>query len=200
MSAPELRFTAIEVAGHTFEALDMDRGVAAERIIDEMRSGVAVYYDRRWKLTDAFCAFLLGRPELVRDRVVLVVGAGVGLEAVVVGRIAEHVVINDLAPVSLELAGAQLRRNGVNDFGVQPGGLEECALIGIDTIVACFVVYDDATRDAMSSLLERAADRGVPVLLANEDVGGYFSEVLEGARAPVEDVVRLERGRIVRVG
>jgi predicted nicotinamide N-methyase len=200
MSAPELRFAPVEVSGHTFEALDMDRGAAAERIVEEMRSGVAVYYDRRWKLTGTFCEFLLRSPELVRDRAVLVVGAGVGLEAVVVGRIASRVVINDLAPASLELATAQLTRNGVDSFGVQRGSFQDCDLTGIDLIVACFGVDDEATRDAMSSLLARAVGRGVPLLLANEDVGGYFGEVLEAAPVPVEDLVRLERGRIVRVG
>lgn len=200
MTAPKLRFTSVELEGHTFEALDLDHKGAADRIMDEMRSGVAVFYDTRWGLTNTFCGFLLRYPELVRGRTVLVAGAGVGLEAVVIGRIADRVVINDLAPASLELAAEQLIRNGVAGFDVQHGGFQQCDLTGIDLVVACFVIYDQRTRDAMSELLGRAADQGVPVLLANENVGGYFGEVMEACRVPVEDLVQLERGRIVRVG
>lgn len=200
MTARKLRFAPVELAGQTFEALDLDHAGAADRIIEEMRSGVAVYYDTRWQLTGTFCEFLLEHPDLVRGRTVLVAGAGVGLEAVVIGRLAERVVINDMAPASLELAAEQLTRNGVTGFGVQHGGFQQCDLTGIDLVVACFVVYDEGTRDAMSELLERAAAQRIPTLLANEDVGGWFGQVMGACRAPVEDLVQLDRGRIVRVG
>lgn len=193
------RYTTVDFAGHTFEALDFDHEAVVRRITEEMRAGVAVYYDRRWKLTDAFCRFLLDRPELLRGRTVLAVGAGAGLESVVIGRIADRVIINDLAPASLELATEQLERNGIEGFEVRLGLLQESDLAGVDLVVGCFVVYDESTRDAMAELLERADSRDVPVILANEDVGSFFREVLEGARRPVEDLAELGRGRFVRI-
>ena len=193
------RYTTVDFGGHTFEALDFDHKAVVRRITEEMRAGVAVYYDRRWKLTDVFCRFLLDRPELLRGRTVLAVGAGAGLETVVIGRIADRVIINDLAPASLELATEQLERNGIEGFEVRLGLLQESNLAGVDLVVGCFVVYDEATRDAMAELIERAASRGVPVILANEDVGSFFREVLEGATQPVEDLAELDRGRFVRI-
>jgi predicted nicotinamide N-methyase len=193
------RFSTVDLGGQTFEALDFDHEAVVRRITDEMRAGVAVYYDRRWKLTDVFCRFLLDRRELLRGRTVLAVGAGAGLESVVIGRIADRVIINDLAPASLELAAEQLERNGVEGFEVRLGLLQESDLSGVDLVIGCFVVYNEATRDAMAELLERAASLDVPVILANENVGSFFREVLEGARRPVEDLAALDRGRFVRI-
>lgn len=190
----------LEVGGRTFQALDLDHPRVQGRITEEVRAGVPVYYDRRWALTGTFCRLLVERPELVAGGRILVAGAGVGLEAVVVGTLADRVVVNDLAPVSLELAAEQLRANGVEGFEVDEGPFQDAELAGVDGVVACFVVYDRATREAMTTLLERAAARGVPALLANEDIGGHFRAVLEDAPAPVAELAELEKGRIVRVG
>ena len=187
MSDP--RFVPVEVGGHTFRALDLDHEAVSGRVRDEMRAGVDVYYDRRWALTRAFCRFLLDRPELVRGRTVLAAGAGVGLEAVVLASLARRVILNDRAPVSLELAAEQLRANGIRDFGVEEGLFQEAALEDVELVVACFVVYDEETRDAMVRLLER-----------NEDIEGRFAEVLERVGGPVAELAAPGDGRIVRVG
>ncbi len=194
------RFTDVVLAGRAFRALDFDHEAVSARVREEMRAGIDVYWDRRWGLTRAFCRFVLERPELVRGRGVLAAGAGAGLEAVALGVLARHVVVNDLAPVSLELAAEQLRANGVEAFEIHHGPMEEVPLEGIDLVVACFVVYDEPTRDAVAALLERAAERRIPALLANEDIEGFFDEVLAEARRPVEVLARPGDGRIVRVG
>jgi len=194
------RFVSVDFGDCTFEALNFDHDAVVSRITEEMRAGVAVYYDRRWKLTDAFCRFLLAHPELLSGRTVLVVGAGAGLESVVIGHVAERIIVNDMAPASLELTAEQLERNGVEGFEVRPGLLQESDLEGVDLVVGCFVVYDASTRDAMAELLRRTAARHVPVILANEDVGSFFREVLEGAERAVEELAEMGRGRIVRIG
>lgn len=198
--AADPRFAAVELDGRAFLALDFDHEAVSARARQEMRSGVDVYWDRRWGLTLDFCRFVLERPELVRGRTVLAAGAGAGLESVVLGSLARRVVVNDLAPVSLELAAEQLRANGVESFEIHHGPMQEAALDGVDLVVACFVVYDEATRDAVAALLDRAGARGIPALLANEDIEGFFDELLAGLDRPVEVLARPGRGRVVRTG
>ncbi len=200
MPEPDSHWISVDVAGRTFQALDLDHDRVSRRIREEIRSGVDVYYDRRWSLTGTFCRFLLGRPGLVEGRRVFVAGAGIGLEAVVAGRLAQGVVLNDVAPVALELAAEQLERNGVSDYRVAPGPFQEADLPGVDLVMACFVVYDRRTREAMAGLLERAAEDEVPALLANEDLGGHFSRLLEGLDRPVREMDPAGKGRIVTVG
>lgn len=193
-------FRPVEIAGRAYQALDLDHPEIVREVTRDMDDGIAVYYDRRWGLTERFCRFLLERPALVEGRTVLVAGAGVGLEAVVIGSLAGRTVVNDLAPASLTLAARQLEANGVRGFDLDRGLFQDADLDGIDLVIACFVVYDAETRDAMAELLRRAAGREIPVVLANEDVGSYFQEVLDGAAGLVETLAEVERGRVVRVG
>lgn len=193
-------FQTVDLGKRTYQALDLDHPEIVREVTRDMDDGVAVYYDRRWGLTERFCRFLLDRPELVEGRTVLVAGAGVGLEAVVIGSLAGRIIVNDLAPASLTLAARQLEENGVRDFSVDLGLFQDVALDGVDLVIACFVVYNEETRDAMAQLLRRAAKRGAPVILANEDVGSHFREALDGAAGPIATVAEFERGRVVQVG
>lgn len=168
-------------------------------MVGEIESGVDVYYDRRWSLTRRFCRFLVERPELLEGRHVFVAGAGVGMESVVAGRIAREVTVNDLAPVALQLCVEQLERNGVEDPRVEPGPFQEADLGGVDLVMACFVVYDRATREATGSLLERTGRRGIPVLLANQDLGGHFSALRSRTERTVRDLDPDGEGRFVWV-
>lgn len=169
-------------------------------MVEEIESGVDVYYDRRWTLTRRFCRFLLDEPELLEGKSVFVAGAGVGMESVVAGRLARSVTVNDVAPVALQLCEEQLERNGVVDFGVAPGAFQEVELNGVDLVMACFVVYDDETEGAMLELLERTGARDIPVLLANQDIGGHFGALLSGTDRPVRDLDPERKRRFVLVG
>lgn len=191
-----------EIAGRTFLRLDLDHPDVAGRVIDEIRSGVPVYYDRRWPLTDRFCRYLLERPGRLEGRRVLVAGAGVGMEAVVAGALAGTVVVNDAAPVALELCVEQLEENGIDAYEVAPGPFQEADLDGVDLVLACWAVYDVGTRRAMATLLERARAREVPALLANADIGGHFSRLLAGTESSAVAVEGAweEAGSVVWVG
>lgn len=200
MADPEPRWIPTDIAGRTFQRINLRYGEVGARIVEEIESDVDVYYDRRWPLTREFCAFLMERPEIVRARTVFAAGAGVGMEAVVLGHLADALVLNDVAPVALELAAEQLERNGIEGFRVDPGPFQDADMSGIDLVVACFVVYDAETRDAMAALLERAGRRELPALLANEDLGGFFTEFLDGLEPPVRELDPEGKGRIVMVG
>jgi len=194
------RWLPFEVAERRFERLNLEHPEVAERVVREIESGVEVYYDRPWPLTERFCRFLLERPELVAGRHAFVAGAGVGMESVVVAHLARRVTINDVAPVALELCREQLERNGIETIDLAPGPFEEAELEGVDRVVACFVVYDETTEGAMKRLLRRTARRRIPVLLANETIGPHFEAVLESAERPVRDLTPGGGRRFVRVG
>lgn len=189
MPEPESRrWLPVEIAGRTFERINLEHPEVGQRVVDEIESGVDVYYDRRWGLTRRFCRFLLEHPELVEERTVLIAGAGVGMEAVVAGTLARSVTVNDVAPVALSLCVEQMEHNGVSGIEVEAGPCQGVPLDGTDLVVACFMIYDAATRDAMAALLQRTGEEGIPVLLANENIGGFFTEVLEGTSRPTRDL------------
>lgn len=200
MPADPPLFLPVELGGHRYRRLNLDHPDPLGRVWEEVESGVPVYYDRVWGLTDRFAAFLHERPELVAGKDVLVVGAGVGMEAVVVGRLSRSVRINDMAPVSLELLERQLRENGIEPAATLPGSFADVPLAPeLDLVVACFVVYDRDSARALERLLERAGERGLPVLVAGEDIGGHLSRLLRRTPRTVRELSPRDEAWVVLV-
>lgn len=194
-------FLPVQLGGHAYLRLNLDHPDPLGRVWEEVASGVPVYYDRVWSLTDRFAAFLHEHAALVAGKDVLVVGAGVGMEAVVVGSLCRSLRVNDMAPVSLELLERQLRENGVEPAATLPGSFAEVALAPeLDLVVACFVVYDRGTARAMERLLERTAERGLPVLIAGEDIGRHLSRLLKRSERPARELSPAEEAWVVLVG
>ena len=188
-SMPPALFRNLDLDGSTFRQLNLDHPRVEARILEEMSSGVKVYYDRDWPFTRKFCRFLLAHPELLLHRRVLVAGAGLGMETVVAGRFAERLWINDMAPAALELQQLQLQENGIIGVENLDGSFGDLELPpSVDLVMGCFVVYDQETATAMESLLRHTHDRGVPALLADLDIGGHFSRILDRCDGPVRDI------------
>ena len=81
---PPRLWSTYTLAGHHFQLLNPDHPEVATRVLGDLDAGIAVYYDSRWDLTTQFCRFLLAHPTWVAGRSVLVLGAGVGLETLVI--------------------------------------------------------------------------------------------------------------------
>ena len=113
---PPHLWSSYTLAGHRFQLLNPDHPEIAARVLGDLDAGIAVYYDSRWDLTTQFCRFLLTHPTWVAGRSVLVLGAGIGLETLVIGRLCTTLYVNDRAPGALDLCAQQLRQNGITDF------------------------------------------------------------------------------------
>src|SRR5690606_17098303 len=102
-SSLQNRWISRSIGTEIYDLLDLDHPEVEKRILDEMSAGISVYYDRRWGATEIFAQWILDHPEWIRGKRILVLGAGIGLETIVLGRHCEQLFINDLAPVALEL-------------------------------------------------------------------------------------------------
>ena len=163
-------WTTVRFKNNRFKLLDLDHPRVEKDILQEIKSGIDVYYDRRWGLTQEFCEFIYEIPELFEDKNVLIVGAGIGAETVVIGRMAKKLYINDLAPVALDYCAMQLKENSVNNFETIPGSYGSMNIPDVDLAVACFCVYTGETMRAMKSFIEKA---GSPVLIVNDPLPNF---------------------------
>jgi predicted nicotinamide N-methyase len=173
------RWHTIDLAGHGFQALNLDHPEVAARVMRDMDAGIDVYYDRRWACTFRLCHFLLENPVWVAGRIVLVLGAGIGLETLVIGRLCRTLYINDLAPEALKLCAAQLCQNGIGNFLTVPGRYETLDLPPVDLIVGSFLVYNQGTAAAMRQFLARQTP---PVLLVNDNMAPFRKLLRETTR------------------
>jgi predicted nicotinamide N-methyase len=175
---PRLWYTCT-LAGHRFQLLNPDHPETVACVLSDLDAGIAVYYDSRWDLTSRFCRFLLASPTWVAGRSVLVLGAGIGLETLVIGRLCATLYVNDRAPGALELCAQQLQRNGITDFQCLCGSYEALDLPPVDLLVGCYLVYNRDTAAAMCQLLAR---RTPPVLLCNDNLLSWQSLLRETRR------------------
>ena len=152
--------------GYTFNILNLEYPSIEEEIISEIDSGVDVYYDRRWNITDTFCDFLLEQPSWVENRSVLIIGAGIGMETVVIGRLCGKLYVNDLAPIALDLCARQLKKNSIHNFELKPGRYENLSFPSVDIVIGSYLVYNRDTAESMRLFLSRGPGQ---VLLMNED-------------------------------
>jgi predicted nicotinamide N-methyase len=167
------------LAGQRFQLLNPDHPEIATRVLGDLDAGIAVYYDSRWDLTTRFCRFLLTHPAWIVGRSVLVLGAGIGLETLVIGRLCTTLYVNDRAPGALDLCAQQLRQNGITDFTCLCGSYETFDLPPVDLLVGCYLVYNRDTAAAMRQLLTRHTP---PVLLCNDNLLSWQALLRETKR------------------
>lgn len=178
-SSPSL-WLPVNLAGCHIDSLNLKHPWVVDQVGDDITAGTDVYYDRRWPATERFCRFLLANPTWVTGKIVLVLGAGVGLETVIIGRLCRFLYLNDLASRALDLCAQQLRRNGITTFTCLAGSYEELPLPPVDLLVGCFVVYNQETARAMLQLLAKCP---LPVLLMNDPMPDFQLLVRQTSRS-----------------
>ena len=186
---PDSIWTTCTIKNKNFKLLDLDHPQVEKDILKEITSGVDVYYDRRWGLTQEFCEFLYEIPDLIENRDILIIGAGIGAETAVIGSMAEKLYINDLAPVALDYCARQLRENNINNFETICGSYDSMDIPAVDLAVACFCVYTSETMKAMKNFIDRAE---CPVLIVNETLPN-FVRLLKSVKRKRKPVVSEER-------
>ncbi len=182
MSSPAASslWLSVDLDGYHIDSLNLKHPCVADQVGNDITAGTDVYYDRRWTVTERFCRFLLAKPTWVADKTVLVLGAGIGLETIIIGRLCRFLYLNDLTSRALDLCAQQLRHNGITTFTCLAGRYEELVLPPVDLLVGCFVVYNQETAHAMAQLL---AECSYPVLLMNDPMPDFQSLVRQTSRA-----------------
>jgi predicted nicotinamide N-methyase len=181
MSSP--KWIPQQIGGHVFDVMNLDSPEVETRVLAEMNSGVSVYYDTRWETTTLFSNWLGENPDCFENREVLVIGAGVGFETLLLAQKASKIFINDFAPVSVELCCEQLEQNGYSNYIKLPGDFTEIALPSTARLaIGCFIVYHKETCDAMLRFVERFNGE---VILVNERLKA-FCRFLDSCDRPYE--------------
>ena len=167
---PKPKWIQKTIENQVFRMLNPDHPEINSLVMDDIDSGVDVYYDQRWSETELFCRFLLSHPQWLSGRSILVLGAGMGMEALVAGRLGNKLYLNDYSKVALALNAMQLKENGITAVELLPGRYEKMKLPDVDMAIGCFLVYNDETLAAMRTFIEQYAGR---LILMNGDMPAF---------------------------
>lgn len=129
----------------------------------------APFWAYPWAGGSALARVILDQPDLVRDQVVLELGAGGGIVSMAAARAgAASVVANDVDPwaiATVRVAAARQRLSVttlLSDLTNNPGDADSC-----DVLVCSDMAYERRMAPRYQALLQRAKNRGARVLVAD---------------------------------
>ena len=178
------------IGSETFALMELKHPQVEQEIIAEMSQGIDVYYDRRWATTGVLTEWFAQNTDLFLGKRVLIIGAGIGAETLILGRHASHIWINDISPTALTLCQEQLKENGIENATSLVGRYEELDLPEVDLVVASFLVYNDDTYRSMSTYMDQHQGN---LILVNERLAP-FPKILKER----EHRILFEKGAAVR--
>lgn len=136
------------------------------------------YWASVWAGGQALARHLLDHPELAAGRRVLDLASGSGLVAIAAALAgAERVTANDVDPYAVAAVTANARANRV-ELAVTGGDLLD-GPVHADLLLAGDVLYDAGLAARVLPFLQRAADRGVEVLVGDPDRGHLPADRLD---------------------
>ncbi|MEU3456053.1 50S ribosomal protein L11 methyltransferase [Micromonospora sp. NPDC006766] len=136
------------------------------------------YWASVWAGGQALARHLLDHPELAAGRRVVDLAAGSGLVAIAAALAgAERVVANDIDPYAVAAVTVNARANRVAVAATDADLLD--ATVRADLLLAGDVLYDAALAERVLPFLQRAAERGVEVLVGDPDRGHLPPDRLE---------------------
>ncbi|YCM42847.1 methyltransferase domain-containing protein [Verrucomicrobiaceae bacterium 227] len=163
-------FKSCLIGSETFALMELDHPRVEQEIIAEMKQGIDVYYDQRWETTGVLTEWLAHHTDLFLGKRVLILGAGIGAETLILGRHAGQIWINDLSPTALTLCQEQLRENGITTALSLVGRFEELELPEVDLVVASFFVYNNDTYKSMTTFMDHHQGE---IILVNERLAPF---------------------------
>ena len=157
-----------------------------------------------WPAGITLARVILDRPELVRDRSVIDMGAGGGVSSFACAMAgASHVTACDADPWAVEVAALGARRQGLALSTLLADPAARPALLDPYDVILCGdLAYDRSSAPRERYALDRAASRGATVLVA--DAGRtYFQpdgyELIAELRVPVVKDLEGATERLTRV-
>lgn len=173
------------IGDEQYTLMNLNHTEVDQRVMADMDAGVDVYYDRRWAATGILSNWMVENLDSIRGKRVLVLGAGVGAETLVLGRHCKHVWINDLSPVALELCAEQMDQNGFKNHTTLCGRYEALDLPEVDLVVASFLIYNKETYTAMRAFI---ANHKGDVILMNERLDPFPKFLEEEAHSIIFEI------------
>ena len=140
-----------------------------KKLMDQSSPGAGVpYWARLWPSAIALAAYLQKHPDVLTGRVVMELGAGLGLPSLVASGMADSVWCSDIDSGAMEIAGKSAGLNKLKNIRFEtcnwnhlPAGFEA------DLVLMSDVNYDPNIFDRLEKVMHNILDKGFVLLLAS---------------------------------
>ncbi|RYD88358.1 MAG: methyltransferase domain-containing protein [Sphingobacteriales bacterium] len=151
--------------------------------VEAGRAPVAPYWSRIWPSSYALAAWLHKHPELVSEKQVLELAAGIGLPSLSIAPLAREVLASDYLPEAVALLQRNAEHLGRTNFQARLLDWNELPEdLTTDVLLLSDVNYDPSDFAKLLAVLTRFLHQGVTVILATPQriMGAAFIAALDG--------------------
>jgi methyltransferase-like protein 23 len=153
------------------------------------------YWSQLWPAATGLSIFLDKHQEYIKDKIVLEIGAGVGLPSFFAASIAKEVIATDYLPVIVECLQATANYNKLTNFKTALLDWNTITTLPtVDVLLISDINYDPLSFDVIQEVLEKFIEQGTTVLLATPQrlMAKYFLNRLE-TKCLYKEVVIVEK-------
>jgi len=140
------------------------------------------YWAQVWPAAKALCEMIAGYPNLVKDKVVLELAAGIGLPSLLAARFAKSVTASDYIPAAVELMQRSVQYSDIENMNavvLDWNNLDDS--VSADVLLLSDINYDPASFEVLYMVLQRFLEKGTTILLSTPQriQGRAFMAMLE---------------------
>ena len=125
------------------------------------------YWAKVWASADALVEFLREEPAWIQNKIVLEIGAGIGIPSLSIAAQTDKIVISDYAPDAVALLQKNiehLKLNNASATCIDWNHISEDVIA--DTILLSDTNYEPAVHENLTLLVEKFINKGSTILLA----------------------------------
>ena len=125
------------------------------------------YWAKVWASADALVQFLREEPAWIQNKIVLEIGAGIGIPSLSIAAQTDKIVISDYAPDAVALLQKNiehLKLNNASAACIDWNHISEDVIA--DTILLSDTNYEPAVHENLTFLVEKFINKGSTILLA----------------------------------
>lgn len=140
------------------------------------------YWAQVWPAAKALCEMIAGYPNLVKDKKVLELAAGIGLPSLLAARFAKSVTASDYIPAAVALMQRSVQYSNVENMDaivLDWNNLDDS--VSADVLLLSDINYDPASFEILYRVLQHFLEKGTTILLSTPQriQGKAFMAMLE---------------------
>lgn len=138
-----------------------------EKLLEANPGELFPYWAKLWPSSTALVQFIQGNLNIVKDKTVIEIGAGLGLPSLTIAGIAKSIEVTDYAPEAIELLEKNIQYLQLSNVIAKQLDWNNCSeTICAEVLLLSDVNYNPGEFDGLMNLINSCIDRGTIILLA----------------------------------
>lgn len=172
-------------SGELLEAFVPSPSWIQERYVQEKTAGkepLFPYWAQVWPAAKALCEIIADQPELVKDKTLLELAAGIGLPSLLAARFAKNSIASDYILDAVDIIQRSVIHNSIHNIQTALIDWNHLpAVIKPDVLLLSDINYDPSSFEILFAVLRRFIEQGATILLSTPQrlAGRAFMERMQ---------------------